>query len=308
MPETATTEDPANNTDLVQAQITGLEAANGRLREVAKWFVTSAAALAALLVGTSPLSGLSSLGWTAELILPVVFGSIALIALGVVIFRTSRVLAPSVVDVSDLLTQGGKDEFSEFRVKVNLDPYNYFGAGATGLGDFAARRAREFAVLRSIDSSLSDPATSKADEKVLTKSRTVALGNITRTGWIVQRLVAIAENERLWSRFTSARLTVAICASVAVVGIVGFLVSVQSGASADDLTGPMPVKVALTDSGASQFRSALGTSCPTKSFEALLLKGGKTAPWEVMVTDARCTHVNFTLDADDGHVLFVPAQ
>lgn len=74
--------------------------------------------------------------------------------------------------------------------------------------------------------------------------------------------------------------------AVTAAGVVGFLVSVHDGASADDLTGPMPVKVALTEAGRTHFGPTLGSDCPTASFDALLISGGKTAPWEIMVVSS----------------------
>ena len=303
-PESAAGSGPADNADLLRAQITGLSEANARLREVAKWFVTSATALGALLVGTSPLTGLSSLGWTSEIGAPLLWGGGTLGALGVVIFMTSRVLAPSTVDFADVAT--GR-EFTKFRKMVDKDPHTYLGAGSSSVADFSARRVREFTVLRNIDATLADPATSNEDVAVLDEERPTALANITRTGWIVERLRSTAENHLLWRRFQVARITAGIGVAATAAGIVGFLVSVQDGASADDLTGPMPVKVALTDAGRSHFGPTLGSDCPTTSFDALSISGGKTAPWEIMAVDPLCKSVDFTLDDQHGDILFVPA-
>jgi hypothetical protein len=304
-PATGTGSGPADDTGLLRTQLDALSEANARLREVAKWFVTSAAALGALLVGTSPLTGLAALGWSGEIRAPLAWGAVALGALAVVIFTTSRVLAPSTVDFVDVI--GGGGSFAAFRKAVDKDPYTYLGAGSSGVADFAARRAREFKVLRNIDAALADPSTPDDQVTALEQERPTALANITRTGWIVERLRATAENRLLWQRFTLARVVAVIGAAVAAAGIVGFLVSVHSGASADDLTGPVPVRVALTESGSTHFGQALGPGCPTGSFDALLLSGGKTAPWEIMVVDARCARVDFTLDGQNGDVLFVPA-
>lgn len=82
----------------------------------------------------------------------------------------------------------------------------------------------------------------------------------------------------------------------------------RAGASGgDEIAGPLPVRVSLTETGHERFAELLGENCPTGAFEALLTEGGRAAPWEIMAVDPLCTRGAFTLKEEDGSVLFVAA-
>jgi hypothetical protein len=307
VPEASVTEAdqpvPADDAGLVKERIAGYRAADARLREVAKWFATSAAALTAVLVGTSPLSGLTRLGWGREIMPPLLFGAAALAALGVVVYMASQVLAPSTVEFADVMSSA---DFAGFRRKIATDPHPYLGTWADDVPGFAYERTHQHKAFRSIEQKLADPATPPEDVAALEPAKDRVVARLRRTGWVTQRLLAAAENDLLWRRFQRARLVTAVAVAVAAAGVVGFLVSVQRGAAVDEIDGPLPVRVSLTEAGRVDLASLLGPTCPTESFEALLTAGGQEAPWEIIVTDPSCTRGGLTLGGTEGRVLFVP--
>lgn len=74
-----------------------------RLRETAKWLMAVFAAIAATLLAESSLSSIGQFSWGApRLTAALIAGTLALFAVGVVIWHAARVLAPSPVSIQRL--------------------------------------------------------------------------------------------------------------------------------------------------------------------------------------------------------------
>ena len=298
----AVPESPADDPALIQAVIANYEEATGKIREVAKWFATSGAALAALLVGTSPLAGIDDVKG-GSLFLAILCAVGALGALGWLVLSTSNVLAPKVVEL-DTVAQHA--DYANFRETVRKSASSFLGAWEPDVPAFKKRRDDLYGDDARLQVKLREPSLGSAQRAAFEDAREIVQLSLRRSGWVAERLLAAAENYRTWEVFKTARQNAFIAIGICAVAVGGFLAtagSAKSAAADAAFSGPLPVRVSLTDAGRTVWGSLLGEGCPTTDFEALLTEGGQSAPWSLMVTDTACTTGVLELTAAQGAVL-----
>lgn len=163
-------ENPAKETpakETPEAPASPYAAANDRIREAAKWMAAALAAVAAVLVGTSPLSGIGRLSpeepgrfWLA----------LAAIATGlaaslVAIFLLSRIQLPQTVLAADIITLA-RDSRSAVAREAEHEPFLTAGRASLGamLDDYAKVQAAYYSAVADLTAAEAEALGITADE------------------------------------------------------------------------------------------------------------------------------------------------
>lgn len=284
--------------------IAAWDAASSQLRETIKWLASALAALGALLVGTAPFTGLANLRWP----LIVAAASIAAGALaGVahIINRLTDLLAPTPVTVRDLARD---EEFADLRVAIQADPAGFLGSvgwskDGHDLDTFLSTRQESLGAFQHLRNQARRHPTKEKREHAATALEDVRREVVTALA-VTDRLLAAGRFHGLAHKFRERRAELWFMGSVVGVLIVAFLAFVQAWQPEDEAeAGPAtPAVVRLTDSGATALDGLFGPTCP-RTFDAMVLSGGTTGPWDITVVDEACTSGRTTLTDDQAAVL-----
>ncbi len=272
--------------------------ATASLRDVVKWVAASFGALGALLIGTAPLSGVGdlTLGWS--ILGPLVFGTLALLAVGWVVWYTTSLLTPNTVSLSDIARH---EDYADFRTQVAVEPLAYLGTLGEDVATFFVNRDTENRALAELDAKLASGALPNTPKVEASRAKLVA--RVNALGKVSTRLLASAGFYQLSRRFTAVKPMLFGAAGLVVVGIVGFLVTVGAGTSGtDSRPTTIPALVSLTPDGARTVGPLLGDACP-RAFQVLVLSGGNSGPWTLAVTDDACTAGTIEVGDDAVRVL-----
>jgi len=288
----------------VKDELAAWTGSTDKLRDVVKWIAGSFGALGAVLIGTAPLSGLSKLEFGWGLILPFVFGAGALVAVGYVVWRSTSLLAPVGVTLSDVAVS---PPFESLRELVAREPASFVGTWGRDVPSFVVNRETEYLALSALDAQVNQgtlPNTAKVKA-----AREKLVRRIGSLGEVSARVLAAAGFYDLSRRFADAKRALFIAAGAVVVGIVGFIISVGAAPSSDDSEGAsnIPALISLTADGLKADGPLLGDGCPTP-FKGVVVSGGNEGPWTVIVTDEHCTAGTITLTDNDAKVLLKYAQ
>jgi hypothetical protein len=280
-------------------------AASESLRSVVKWIAGSFGALGALLIGTAPLAGFhdSTFGvWTAW-IGPIGFGALSLIGVVIVVWLATSLLTPSTVTLSAVQHE---NTFHVLRAQVAADPTAYLGLWGTDIDSFMENRQTEFTALANVDSQITSLPSDDPRIQGLTAARPLLLKGVEACGKVSARLLAVAAFHDLSQRFSKAKPKIFGAALLVVVGVIGFSATTPKPDKSNTATQPLPVSalIALTTEGKSTVGLGLGPACPD-SFQAVVLSGGSGGPWQILVTDPRCTSGTTTLSNKQASVISV---
>jgi hypothetical protein len=270
--------------------------ASDKLRDVVKWTATSFGALGALLIGTAPLSGLAKVEptfWTFLLL--ALFAALALGGVGFVIWKSTSLLAPSMVTLTDVRSD---DRYAGVRTLVASEPQAFLGTWGSDVESFLANRAQEYRLLAAVDQMIvREP--NQADVRSLRKLRDKLVARVESLGRVSQRLLAVAQFSELSTSFNEARPKLFGGAAAVIFGIAGYLtvLAASSSEAAEAKPTTLPAMVALTPAGEVAVGPLLGPRCRSP-FQALVLDGDSKGPWELLVIDPACTagKVNVTAD------------
>jgi hypothetical protein len=97
-------------------------AARGNLRDTIKWLITALAALAAAVLGSSPLTGFGTLGPGLRLIVAIATGSAGLALVLIAIYKAFRLLVGQPLFLSDMTTNAELHDFIEQHAADLLPP------------------------------------------------------------------------------------------------------------------------------------------------------------------------------------------
>jgi hypothetical protein len=267
-----------------------INAANAKLRETAKWIVTSFAAIGALLLAGIQLSSLGKLtaessGWR---IAAVVAGlALAIVAVALTISLTSMVLAPF------LNTFGAVDAHLDVADEV-LGDRELVGLNYDELKD--GIRAADEEVQRAEEAAGNDP-----DDPAVKDARAA------REEWEESKRLALSVigSRLLWRRYQRARRFLIWGAlPLAAVGLAAFAWGANppdeaAEGSSPPLEGsPTVVAVSLTPAGVNALREARGCSTPT--LRALTISGEPGELEVVTIPAGGCDSVRFVLTPNLG--------
>lgn len=278
------------------------DAAEG-IRTTAKWLVTLFGGIAAVLVGTAPLTGVGDLSGDDRTV-AMLFGFIALVGLALVIWRVSNVLLPETTSLAEALTSG---TLKDFRNQVDEDGWGYLGAWATTLEQFKNVRDLEFATLLDVHKRLADPELSEEDRESYEAAVPVVTKRVEALELTTGRLLAKGAYHEVRTRFERARRWLFVGGLIAAVGIAGFLTTVNAKKGDDEKAPTAAVSmsragtVALTAEATERFRPFIGPQCPAAAVPVLVLEGGEEGPWRVVVRkEQNCRPVSFLLSREEG--------
>jgi hypothetical protein len=280
-------------------------AASESLRSVVKWIAASFGALGALLIGTAPLAGLRQLSASAiwaDWIVPLAFGAAALGAVGFIVWMATSLLTPSTITLPQVLTE---PEFQALRRLVAADPTAYLGLWGNDVESFMENRRTEFAALANVDWQIASLPSADLRVEALNDARPLLLKSVKACGKVSARLLAVAGFHDLSRRFGRAKIWMFGAAVIVVAGVVGF-VGTSPSSDKGDASAPsvVPTLVSLSAAATAEVGPVLGPKCPSP-FKAILVSGGGSGPWQLLVTDPMCTNGTITLSKDQAVVLRV---
>lgn len=286
----------------VKDEVAAWNSASDKVREVVKWIASAFGALGALLIGTAPLTGLGDVEvLSLKFVVAALFGVLAIGSVAYVVWKATSLLAPSAVTLSDVELD---DEFSALRTQIAAEPSSYLGTWGTDVSTFVDNRDNEYALLSAVDTQIAQ-GPSASDLPKLREAHKQLVVRIEAMGRVSARLLAAAGFHDLANRFASVRKAMFQAAALTVVGVVGFVLTIGSADAGGDEPGTkFPARVSLTKAGQKSVGPLLGSEC-TPPFEAVVLSGGSKGPWELLVTDARCTSGEVTVEKSDAKVLLV---
>ncbi len=289
--------------DRIRDQIATWDAATGQIRDVVKWIASAFAGLGALLIGTAPLSGLPKIDVSAGSVLAVSgFAVLGLGSTAFIVWRTTDLLTPTALTLAEVNTDG---RFQGLRTTIAAEPTAYLGSWAASLGAFVEARDAAITDLTQI---LTAESIERNDGKLasLKEAETAAKDRIDSAGRVTQRLLAVARFTDVSKKFNDAKLSLFVAASLVVVGMVGFLVTIGVATPADPTPVTavhLPAIVSLTAQGTTIGRT-LGPHCPA-AFRAVVLEGGSVGPWKILVDNRGCRAGVIQVAADEAKVLLV---
>lgn len=285
----------------IKDEVAAWAGASDKLRDVVKWTATSFGALGALLIGTAPLSGLAKVEptfWTFMLL--ALFAALALGGVGFVIWKSTSLLAPSMVTLTDVRSD---DRYAGVRTLVASEPQAFLGTWGSDVESFLANRAQEYRLLAAVDQMIvREP--NQADVRSLRKLRDKLVARVESLGRVSQRLLAVAQFSELSTSFNEARPKLFGGAAAVIFGIAGYLMvlAASSSEAAEAKPTTLPAMVALTPAGEVAVGPLLGPRCRSP-FQALVLDGDSKGPWELLVIDPTCTAGKVNVTADQAAVL-----
>jgi hypothetical protein len=109
-----------------------------RLRETAKYLIGAFAAVAALLIGTSPLSGLGALELNYRLAVALLAALVALVVVAIMVALALPVLTPKSIPFDDIPQ---KPEFARQRRQIEREDTHLFHGDHTSVATLFAKRA-----------------------------------------------------------------------------------------------------------------------------------------------------------------------
>jgi hypothetical protein len=285
----------------IKDEVAAWAGASDKLRDVVKWTATSFGALGALLVGTAPLSGVAKLQPTLQsYLLAAAFASLALAGVAYVIWKSTSLLAPSMVALTDVRSNS---RYAGVRTLVASEPEAFLGTWGRDVETFLDNRAQEYRLLAEVDKMIVREA-NEADVRKLRELRAKLIARVESLGRVSQRLLAVAQFSELSTSFNDARPKLFGGAAAVIVGTAGYLTVLATGTQDSGNSEPstLPALVALTAAGKDTVGQLVGARCPSP-FRALVLEGGSDGPWVVLVTDPRCTSGKLSIATDDASVL-----
>lgn len=182
-------------------------------RAAARWIISSAGVVGALLLGGGPLIAVGKI--TDWLHAVWAGGGLLLALLGVAwaIWRTSEVLVPPMTTPATLTAP----ELRPLRTLVESEAWHHFGALATDVDDLLRHRRIAAAIARRL------PAAPPAERDALRRGLAVAHRNVARTDPHLRWLLATAHAWQVRETLRRARRQTMLAAALVVVGAVVFL-------------------------------------------------------------------------------------
>lgn len=293
-------EPPAQAGLTLKEQVDAWGAATTQLRDVVKWIAAAFSGLGALLIGTAPLSGLGDVDPTpSKLAAPILFGLLALVAVTAIVWKATELLTPSRTTLHHV---AGAPEFSDLRAEVAADSLIYLGTWATDVPGFLDAQYFEHKILKELlDRQAVEPAGERRTK--LQEAIRKQEARVTSIGRYATRLLALAGFHHLSRRFNAAKPAMFAAAWTTVIGIAGFLLTVDgSDGAAAAAPAPTPALVAITDDAPTTLTDLLGQGCPNP-FEAMVLSGGTQGPWELSLDDQDCADGTLRVASDHATVL-----
>jgi len=262
-------------------------------RSTIRWVVVAFAAIAALMAGTAPLTGLGDVNDDRVWMVAVGAGAGVLGALAAVLAAV-RVLQP--VAVYPAMVKAAKRNWfkrtwvgsSRIEDELARRPEQYLPVGIITMDDLADGIAN----LRASCAQLAEAVGAAPDQdrrahaqQALDDARDVlAQYRVAR-----RQILGLARFERARTMFNRMLVIMSAGALVAAIGIASTLYGINTtedeSVTARSAT-PRTVTVILTSEGASSLAASLGASCVKSPVAATLLGGDETAgPWDILVTD-----------------------
>ncbi len=274
-----------------------LGAAADRIRETAKWLITTFAAVAGVLVAGSQLSDIGHLSWW-RFVLALLAVLVGLIGVAYAINEAAKVLTAGRVSLGEL-ADPNNTATAALRTRVNGDP--------ALLGGYAnvADLSNEYTAAQLKSKQVYDEYYKDVDNEPNRKATDVADAQVTRADNAVQRLLSVASFEALSATFNSARRQIFFGALVAAVGIVSFAAAAhpkekKAEKKAPTVAAPSEVRVKLTSAGKKLLGSALGKDCPLDKIKVLVVKFDGEAADVVTLPQKGCRVARFSVPAKVG--------
>lgn len=282
-------------------EVAAWDSAGEKLREVTKWIAAAFGALGALLIGTAPLSGLGRMEFLSlPFVLAAAAGVLALGSVAYIVWTATAFLAPSTVTSEDVKHHA---DLEALRKQVEADATSYLGTWGPSVGHFFEALDAEYRLLAAAGEKV--VTTRDAAEKEQWRKAAKGLGaRVEAMGKVSARLLAVARFHDLSKRFRTARTRMFRAAALTVLGISVFVVTVGSAGDSSGAATTIPARIVLTEEGQGTAGALLGESCAAP-FRAVVLRGGASGPWEVLVTDPDCEPGTLTLAKTEARVLLV---
>jgi hypothetical protein len=274
-----------------------LGAAADRIRETAKWLITTFAAVAAVLVAGSQLSNIGHLSfWRFLLALLAVLVGLAGVAWAIneaaKVLTAGRVSLGELADTNNAIT-------ADLRTRVNNDPALLGGySNVSDLKDeYTAAQQKQKQVYDVYYQDINDDAKRRATD--------VADAQVQQADNAVQRLLSVTSFESLSSTFDGARKQMFFAALVAAAGIVGFAAAAhpkekKEAKETPTVAAPSEVTIKLSKDGKKLLANQLGKDCPLDAIPAVVVKFDGDTANVVTLPSQGCRVARFTVPAKIG--------
>lgn len=272
-----------------------------RIRETAKWFAVSLAAIAAILVAGSQFSNIGSLGFSSERMWVALTGAaLAALAAVLVLNSTSAAMATPAVSLSDLAKTDPPRGTKEVRADPTLlQGYKDVTVLLKDYEDSLVARKE------ALDAHYANPA-----DDGLKAAATFADARSQQLNGVSQELVGVASYMTVVDAWQRARVRLVVAGLLGGVGISLFAwasnppeAAVASSARAAVLTSPQDATVTLTPAGIDALSEKLGQGCSAAEPLGARLLGKTDAGADVLVEPSdTCREVRFLLTPAWGSV------
>jgi hypothetical protein len=268
-----------------------------RMRETAKWIITSFAAIAVVLVGTSQLS---DLGKAEGSRLHIALGGVALGLVSIVaaIYAAGRIFQPKVAELDDITDQ------SPLGRRAARDPGLLYGQAGTVselIALYKSRLAEHVKARTEAARHPSDPELAAAAASAEKLYRAVE----APMNYIRQQAL-YDSNQRTFARSVTSITVLTVFAAI---GLVMFAyganppedeaaVAAVTSPAAASFTTPVRVKLALTAEGRDQVNQLVGESCVDSAKTVILLSQDDQRAEFVTLGRNKCPPVRISLNSD----------
>lgn len=294
----------------------GLRGASDRIREAAKWFAVSVAALGAVMAAGSQLTGIGRLAINSgRLWLAVVGAIVAVCGALVILWAVVETMTGRAVSLHSIATVTPRGAEGAVADPTLLGGYPTVHDIETEYLDAVKQRRAAYE-----DARAQPEAAEKVTAAGLADNRFVAIDQV------VSQLLDVVSYQHLTDQWRSTRLRVVIGAAVAAVGLGSFAWAANpppdataSMAAANVLARPKAGQVRLTPTGISALEEAVGKGCwgaaptatgpvgqPSSTSSAtnvtlrVLVLGQTAAGPDVLVDQTGCNHVRVLLGSEWG--------
>ena len=210
------------------------------LRDTVKWLAAAFAATAALVIGSSPLSGLGKIApFSGRWLLAIALLVIGFLLICWALWRALRILKPDAMYRSgllgthdDLLSPAERDELKAVREHIDAHGVDLLPPNYPTLGQLAANLAQietQLDQLQGNPSSIADP---------VLRAQEILKGKPARAkNWAaVAKVLPLAQYLRLQHRFEKEQLWMAVLSGLALLMLLGFAIASTPPDKKDDPT------------------------------------------------------------------------
>ncbi|MDI6105890.1 hypothetical protein QLQ12_45695 [Actinoplanes sp. NEAU-A12] len=270
------------------------------LRATARWIITAAAGVGAVLVAGVPLTGLGRLDGL-DLVFAIAALGAALCAIGTAIAMVARVFATPYVTLESLHQNhrksaggGDKNPVGATIQAIGLVREELFADQAEHIGKLYER-------LESVNAALRAPPRQWPWRRVIPHD--VQVRELAELRVAVSRVVDFANHDAIRRQFVGLYRRLAAAAVVTTLGVGVYAYLASRPADPDLVTKPTPVLVSIPVGDA--IRTQLGPRCPLGRVPAVAVSGFLRQPTVVTIPTAECLGARFKVPAG---TVVVPAK